>query len=193
MSTTQPFRKLEEIEKLKQFFYSKGELRNYALITLGINTALRISDLLQLRWQSVWDFEMMKFKQHIIITEQKTGKTATVFLNSQSKDCLCELKQKAADKITPCEFIFKSRVGNNRPIGRNRAYVIIKDACKSLGYEGNLSCHSLRKTFGYHAWKQGTAPAIIMSIYNHSSMEITKRYLSIEQDDKDEVYRNILL
>ena len=32
-----------------------------------------------------------------------------------------------------------------------------------------------------------------MSIYNHSSYEITKRYLGIEQLDKDEVYeKNVL-
>lgn len=95
------------------------------------------------------------------------------------------------EEIQPSEYIFKSRIGRNTHIGRNRAYVIIKEACRCLGYESNLSCHSLRKTFGYHAWKQGVSPAVIMSIYNHSSMEITKRYLSIEQDDKDEVYREI--
>ena len=48
--------------------------------------------------------------------------------------------------------------------------------------------NSLRKTFGYHAWKKGVPPALIMSIYNHSSIEITKRYLSIDQDDKDQVF-----
>ena len=90
-------------------------------------------------------------------------------------------------------FLFQSRVGYNRHIGRNRAYSIIKKAWIELGYEGNISCHSLRKTFGYHAWQNGVSPAIIMTIYNHSSMEITKRYLSIDQDDKDQVYQTIIL
>ena len=103
-----------------------------------------------------------------------------------------ELKQRLGYKLEPSEYVFKSRVGSNRPIGRNRAYVIIKQACKNLGYDENISCHSLRKTFGYHAWKQGISPAVIMSIYNHSSMEITKRYLSIEQDDRDEAFQNIM-
>lgn len=39
----------------------------------------------------------------------------------------------------------------------------------------------------------GVPPALIMSIYNHSSLEITKRYLSIDQDDKDEVFLNMNL
>lgn len=193
MSTTQPIRKINEIHELRQFFHNKGEIRNYVLITLGINTALRISDLLQIKWQDIWNFEARHFREHITVTEQKTGKIANILLNNQCLECINELKESLKDSINPDEYIFKSRIGNNRHIGRNRAYVIIKEACQALGYEGNLSCHSLRKTFGYHAWKQGISPALIMSIYNHSSMEVTKRYLSIEQDDKDEVYKKIML
>lgn len=36
-------------------------------------------------------------------------------------------------------------------------------------------------------------PALLMAIYNHSSYQITKRYLCIDQDDKDEVYSKIRL
>lgn len=35
--------------------------------------------------------------------------------------------------------------------------------------------------------------AVLMEIYNHSSFEITKRYLGIEQDDKDSVFLEINL
>ena len=193
MSTTQPIKTMEDIEEMKQYFYRNGEMRNYALVTMGINTALRISDLLKLRWDHVWNFEKQCYKSHIVLQEQKTGKTANVFINEQCRKCLGAWKQQLKGKIYPAEYIFKSRMGNNKPIGRNRAYIIIKNASQALGYEGNISCHSLRKTFGYHAWKQGISPTIIMSIYNHSSMEVTKRYLSIDQDDKDEVYKNIIL
>ena len=44
MGTTQPIRRNEEIEQLKEYFFNK-EVRNYVLITMGINTALRISAL----------------------------------------------------------------------------------------------------------------------------------------------------
>lgn len=184
---------MSDIEKLKQFFYNKGEIRNYVLITLGLNTALRISDLLQIQWQDVWNFKLNKPKKHIIIVEQKTGKIANIYVNKECSACLFELKSFLNNNIRPTDYVFRSRNGQNNHIGRNRAYIIIKSACRRLGYEENLSCHSLRKTFGYHAWKQGISPAVLMSIYNHSSMEVTKRYLSIEQDDKDEVYRKNVL
>ena len=51
----------------------------------------------------------------------------------------------------------------------------------------------MRKTFGYHAWKNGGQPALIMDIYNQSDIEITKHYLSIDQDEKDALFHKLNL
>ena len=56
-----------------------------------------------------------------------------------------------------------------------------------------ITCHSLRKTFGYNAWKNGANPVVLMDIYNHSAYEVTKRYLGITQDDRDKVYLEMKL
>ena len=90
-------------------------------------------------------------------------------------------------------YLFASRKGDNKPISRNHAFAVIKNAARTLGFEDNISCHSLRKTFGYQAWKQGVQPALLMSIYNHSSYEITKRYLGITQDERDQVFMRVIL
>ena len=58
MGTTQPIRDLEELEKLKNYYLKEHpNMRNYALIKTGVNTALRISDILALRWKDVYNFE----------------------------------------------------------------------------------------------------------------------------------------
>ena len=77
-----------------------------------------------------------------------------------------------------------------QPVTKNRsqAYRIVKTAAVHTTQEDCISCHSLRKTFGYHAWKQGTPPALLMDIYNHSSYRITQHYLGISQDERDEIY-----
>lgn len=133
-----------------------------------------------------------RYKSHIDLYEQKTKKHAVIALNSSCIAAFKLLKRKKPFKRVN-EYIFCSEKNRHEPISRNRAYHIIKDAANASQIEGNISCHSLRKTFGYHAWKMGTPTALIMNIYNHSSIEITKRYLSIYQDDKDALYNSMNL
>ena len=80
---------------------------------------------------------------------------------------------------------------DSRPLSRSQAFRIIKKAATETLHDPHISCHSLRKTFGYHAWKQGVPPALLMEIYNHSSYTITKRYLGIAQDERDSIYMDI--
>lgn len=192
MGTTQPLKAFSDIQKLKEYFKERGICRDYALVVLGLNTALRISDILSLRWKDVYDFRNKNFYSHIQIHEKKTGKLNQVYINDTVLEALKELLLEQKN-LYPEKVLFKSRKGNNMPLSRYQAYTILKTAGLELGLGKNFSCHSLRKTFGYHAWKQGESPIIIMSIFNHSSFDITKRYLSIEQDDKDMLYSHIKL
>lgn len=187
MSTTQPIRNLVQISKLKNYYYKeKPNLRNYTLICLGINSALRISDLLELKWKDVFDFSKEHFLSHLNVQEQKTGKHTRIALNRNALDTL-ELYRKSLPLWGPELYLFPGRNPNSH-MCRSQAFRIIKEAGQQLHPQAKLSCHSLRKTFGYHAWKAGTPPVILMAVYNHSSFQITKRYLGIEQDDKDDVF-----
>lgn len=186
MSTTQPIREYEDVRKLKNYFLNKGEYRNYLLVTTCLNTALRICDVLSLRWCDV--LNNGNIKEHISITEKKTGKKTMIKINKSIKSALKLYINKEGIRS---EFIFHNKSGN--PISRTYAFKIIKNGGRAIGLDYDISCHSLRKTFGYHAWKKGTQPAILMQIYNHSSFEITKRYLGISQDDKDWVYNEMML
>lgn len=192
MSTTQPIRTKEELSKLKNFYSGNTSLeaRNQLLIIMGLNTALRISDLLCLRWEAVFDFHSLCPKSHVEVTEKKTGKNTIVALNAALKDGISHWYQ--VKQPNPSDYLFESSRGG-KSIDRHQAYRIIKKAAAQCGLPDHISCHSLRKTFGYHAWKLGVPPALIMNIYNHSSYGITARYLCIEQDDKDNVFKNIQL
>ena len=192
MCKTDPIRNTEDIKRFKQYFLDKKSYRNYALVTVAMNTSLRIGDLLRLTWDDVYNFKTKQYREHIAVTEQKTGKHNRIALNKEAVQALQTLRD-SLGMISEEDYLFKSRVGHNHPIDRTYAFRIIKKAVSDLNLEGSISCHSLRKTFGYHAWKKGIPPALIMSIYNHSSIEITKRYLSIDQDDKDEVFLNMNL
>ena len=167
-------------------------MRNYALIVLGLNTALRISDILSLTWDDVYDFEERSFKTHVYIKEQKTGKDKKFLLNKNAIEGLLRHK-KQLWHIETLDYIFVSRNGQNKPITRHMAIRIIKDSCRAVGVKENVGCHSLRKTFGYHSWKKGVPTPVLMELFNHSNQSVTKLYLGISQDDIDEVYRLIEL
>ena len=92
--------------------------------------------------------------------------------------------------MSPNDYLFRHRYYNN-PISRVQAFRIIKEVVDYYEISGRIACHSLRKTFGYQAWKQGVPTVLLVTIFNHSSFEITKRYLGIEQDERDEIFRNI--
>ncbi len=188
MSTTQPIRSIEDIQKFKAYYLKKGEYRNYLLVTVCLNTGLRICDILRLRWDDIVDFKTHTVKKYLCVKEQKTGKTANISINKSIVEAVDIYKAHIA--ITS-GYIFANR--NNKPISRVFAYQIISEGGKGAGLPQKISCHSLRKTFGYQAWQKDTPPALLMSLFNHSSFEITKRYLGIEQDDKDKVYNNINL
>ena len=85
---TQPIRSSSDIQQFKKYFINRHEWRNYALFVLGINTALRIGDILSLKWNDVYDFKEGKYKEHICIVEQKTAKISTPAINKKVIACL---------------------------------------------------------------------------------------------------------
>lgn len=194
MSTTQPIRDPALLHEFKDFYLEKERnIRNYTLCILGLNTALRITDVLELRWGDLYDFSRNCFLEHLTVIEKKTGKSNTIALNHTVIDTLTAYRAHFSSALVEDTCLFPSRKGVNQPISRCQAFRIIKKAAQSVGLNHHISCHSLRKTFGYHAWQQGTPPALLMNIYNHSSYQVTKRYLGIEQDDRDNVFKNISL
>ena len=199
MKTTQPVRDIVELKKIKRYYREvKPNKRNFLLIICGLNTALRISEILKLRWKDVYNENLLSFKSHIDVREQKTGKKTTVFINKNLKEAFASfLKDIIAKKGKLCEvmeqFIFLGQKSNDKPISRIQAFRIISEAAVKCLLSHKVSCHSLRKTFGYHAWKKGVSPALLTSIYNHSSYKITTRYLGIDQDDRDEVFELVNL
>jgi integrase len=188
MAATEPIRDKKQLHALAGYWLKRGNLRNYTLIVLGVCTALRISDLLRLTWEDVYDGERGAFRTHVSVTEKKTGKAKTIALNRQAVRALCLYHPQRRGV-----YIFANNREDKAAISRIQAWRIIRIAAEAIGAAGCIACHSLRKTFGYFAWKAGVLPVMLMDIYNHSSFEITRRYLGIAQDDRDRVYLKLSL
>ena len=117
MAATEPIRDKKQLKALADYFLKRGQLRNHALIVVGACTALRISDLLQLKWSDVYDQERNAFRLHVTLTEKKTGKSKTIALNKQAIAALTLYFPHRRGT-----FIFASNRKEDRAISRVQAW-----------------------------------------------------------------------
>ncbi len=185
MEFVQPIRNLKQIETIKKLLKQQN-LRDYCLFVLGINSGLRISDLLKLQVVDV--IENGKIKDRIRLREKKTNKFKDFPLSEKTKQAIKEYLKTRNYKENEPLFISRKNKGF---LLRQQAYKIINDVAKSVGIKEKIGTHTLRKTFGYHAYNNGYDIAIIQKLFNHSSTAVTLRYIGITQDEMDDVYLSL--
>ena len=185
MEFVQPIRDLKKIETIKKLLKQQN-LRDYCLFVVGINSGLRISDLLKLTISDVIDGN--KLKDRIRLREKKTNKFKDFPLSDNAKSALKEyLKTR---EYTTNEPLFMSRK-NKGFLLRQQAYKIINNVAKEVGIKEKIGTHTLRKTFGYHAYNNGYDITLIQKLFNHSSTSVALRYIGITQDELDDVYLSL--
>ena len=179
MNVVEPIRDLEKVKEIHNYLVQRNK-RDALLFCFGIYTGLRISDITKFRVRDC-------YKKYYSIREKKTGKQKTYDWNPHLKK---ELDNYITEK-NPDEFLFKSRKGSNKPITRERAYIIIKHACNACGVY-NVGTHTLRKTFGFFLYEKSEKNiAMLMDIFNHASETITLRYIGITQEKNNTVMRKM--
>ena len=196
MKSVEPIRDNKTIKNMRAILKSQST-RNELLFILGINVGLRISDILKLKVKDLTKLNTKAPKDYVIITEIKTRKTKKFYIGDIVKKVI-ENYMKENDNPGFDTYIFLSRKGINMPITRQQAYRIINNAAESLGIverndqgnliHGEIGTHTLRKTFGYHSFQNGTSLELLMDLFNHSSKTQTLRYIGITEEQKKDVY-----
>ena len=196
MKSVEPIRDTKTIKNMRAILKSQST-RNELLFILGINVGLRISDILKLKVRDLTKSNTKAPKDYVIITEIKTRKIKKFYIGDIVKKVI-ENYMKENNNPEFDTYIFLSKKGVNRPITRQQAYRIINNAAELLGIverndkgnliHGEIGTHTLRKTFGYHSFKNGTSLELLMDLFNHSSKTQTLRYIGITEDQKKEVY-----
>ena len=186
-STVEPIRDWDIIQEIKSLLFNEGHYRDWLMFILGLNFALRISDLLKLKVCDVYDVDMFP-KNRVILREKKTGKENILTITNGSREVL-EQYQKIRRLKYSDDYLFKSRQGGNKPIDRIQAYRIINNIVIRVGLTDiNVGTHTLRKTWGYHAYKRfNLSLDEIMLKLNHQSIQSTKRYIGLSADEKMEI------
>lgn len=175
---------------LKRFLNYLKEKRYmyYVIFQLGMMTGLRISDILALNIDDVYN------KTSFEVKEQKTGKHKKMLLQENTKNILkayiknYRLKQFTVDEEEPL-FIGKK----HKRLDRTIVYRMFNEACKACNININIGTHTMRKTFGYHHYQQFKDVVLLQKIFNHSAPQITLRYIGIYQEEIDDSYANFNL
>ena len=171
--------------------------RNKLLFVIGINSSLRVSDLANLKWNfflnndgTFKDYDRLQPKK-----TKKTGKFITFYFNSAVRKIITwYINKYPIENID--DYLFKSCKGDGH-ITEKAIGKIIKQASSEVGITKNICSHSLRKSFGYHVWhnaedKEKTL-VILMTIFSHSSVAMTKKYIGLMDDEIEDVFDNLNL
>jgi integrase len=195
MNFVEPIRDRKKIAQIKNLLRGQKRFRDLLLFVMGINTALRISDLLQLQIGHFLD-EQKRVKNRFWIKERKRGKRHEIVINTSIREALDEYLVTFPDIGDDSNnFDFHSTTNNDYSISikRGQAWKYITSNCREAGLSGDFGTHSLRKTWGYHARMSGVDLALIMHKLNHESVAYTKRYLGITNDELEAVAQRLNL
>ncbi|EHU8832408.1 site-specific integrase [Enterococcus faecalis] len=191
MKIVEPIREKNQINAMKAIL-SSGKMgeRNVLLFSIGINTAYRISDLRRLKLSDVLVVSRGRViaKERLEMKEKKTGKHNSIIISNKLRKQILEYaNNNFPEQVGNQEFdyyLFPSRKGIDQPLSRQALWAVLSDAASNIGLK-NIGSHSMRKTFGYFLYKNGTHIEIIQELLNHSSQRETLRYIGITQEDKD--------
>lgn len=184
----EPIRARVDIQRIKNLLIHRP--RDLALFTLGINTPLRVSDLLLLTCAQVAGLTP---GDPLVIVENRTGRRLRISLN---RVC-CEAVGNLLASPWACRgnrtsgFLFRSRRG--AVLLGSSVHRLVKAWCKAVGLEGNYGANSLRKTWGYHQFATfGTDLARLTPYFHHATRRQTLDYLCLVPEDFKSIFTHEL-
>ena len=154
----------------------KGRARDVALVTLMLNTGLRVSEVAALK---VGDLELSDRKGSVTVRGGKGGKYRTVPLNADARGAL-QLYFKKRGAVTPGDYLFNGQRGDRlAPPG---IYYLIQ----SYAYDAHLdkvTPHTLRHTFGKNLVDAGVSIDRVAQLMGHESVDTTRIYTTPSEQD----------
>ena len=174
----QPLRTQSELEDFKWSLKRYCSPRDLYLFIFGINTGLRVSDIIPLKVSDV-------MTNHLHIVQRKNKKPRLVKISHFS-----HITNRYTYNMNLSDYLFKSRKGNSF-ITPTQVYRTLVKAGHMVD-RNDIGTHTMRKTFGYHHYKQNKDIAALQEIFSHSTPEVTKRYIGITQEEIDDSINFVL-
>lgn len=152
----------------------------------GVNMALRISDLLAVRYSKL-DLERREYRMQ----EGKTKKLRTVGLNGTVLGIIERRRAEHPGDTYLFQVHSNRTAGLVKPVGRVTVAKAFAEVGGIIGVR--LGTHSMRKSRGWAMYSEGVPIEMIAKVLNHSAPSVTMRYLGITQAEVMQTYSDFEL
>lgn len=183
---------MSDVKRMYSQLLINATPREAECFLIGCNLALRAGDLLKLRFDQLTD-------THVTIIEQKTKKRKEFPVTKMVRDAVERLriyyaeggfyKSKTDWKPT---YLFQSTSARTyhlcQPICIQWLGLRYKEAAKDLGFKVNINTHSMRKTYGYHAYENGADIHYLQAMFNHYHSRVTLKYIGVTKTEIEKMY-----
>lgn len=180
MELVYPITDRHKLDAMADYLYNKS-LRDYIMFEIGISIGIRVTDFTQ---QKVQFYREACEKGFVEMVPKKTAKYNKKVVVPINKDLNKLIQEYIKDK-DDTDWMFPSRK-KGYSITREQVYRILNEAAAAVGITDNIGCHSMRKTFGYWHYYYNHDIRLLMDIFNHSSEEVTLRYIGVSEEKKRE-------
>ena len=191
--TVQPIKDKHKIQRMLKVL-EEDNPRNGLLFRVGLNTILRIQDILDLKVKNIFHDDG-RFRLYLSLFERKTRKNKgrrmkNIKLNSLLRKAIKEYVE--FFELSLEDYIFFSLLDPDKNLDRVQAWRILKRAADKVGID-NFGTHSMRKTLAWTIYKQTKDISLVMIMLNHNSPKTTLRYLGITQESIDKTYEEFAI
>lgn len=173
MNEVQAVQTKDEIGMIEHLLRKHGDDIYADIWRFGVNTALRVGDLLSIKMQDAIERDVL------VLVEQKTGKHREIKLNGPAKSIIARRFAENPDHV----WLFQA-TGNRaksacKPIRRETVARKFAEIGEIMGVK--LSTHSMRKSRGAVMYRDGVPIETICKVLNHSAPAVTMRYVGLDR------------
>ena len=157
-------------EECGRLLSDRTEPQWHQMAISGVNTGMRLGELLGLCWENV-DFErgMVHVRRSMVrgeLTSPKNHRARTIPMTERLKGELFPFQKKHG-------LLFKK--ANGMPLEPHLAVAAIRRMCKRSGLR-RIGWHTLRHTFASHLVMKGVPLRHVQKLLGHSTVNMTERY-----------------
>ena len=173
-----------EIRKVSAAFGGTFAIRNGSLFMLGVSVGGRISELLALKVNDVWQngkpVSDLLFDRSIVKGGEVSRAVPVNIDGRQAIESLIAWHIELYGNADPTRPLFPSRKGQGlKAMTRIAAHDVLKNAFEAAGLNGKLGTHSLRKSYAQRLYEQTNDIYVVQEMLGHQSVVTTQRYLGV--------------